>query len=554
MPPLSRRKKIIFSLIPAGLLILVAIAAEIGLRVFDVEFADDPFLNRTLKISIFREEERDGERVYRVSHPQAYGWRGLTFPIDKPEGTFRVFALGASACAGYPHPPEEDFGDYLEHALQQAYPDRKFEVLNVAAHGFASYRVRDVFDDVIEYDPDLVVLWSGNNEFLEKRTYFGTARTFVENSYLIRGLSVTLGRWLNPENSLSGWGMSRDVEIAMVFGKIEQLALGLRKDPEQYRKVLEHYEYSIGHILRTANERDVPVFALTVPSNLRDWRPNVSYHEPAAPEAAWRDAFERGERHLLDGEAEQAVEAFTAAAGLSKVHALTRYLLARAHETAGDRTAAARSYREAKDLDHNPVRTIAAINDIVRKLAAENASTRLIDTVDLYDRTTKQVAPGFDLFLDYVHPNKRGTLLIAKTIFERILAEGLVEGEPVSREFQEAPHTYEEYRDIDMARELVLLYTSMHQSETAIAQCDRALAALERGDGVLPEAGAPGAMTREEYGKFFETAKGVHETYLGEHRKRLRGEPHDAEYEANLLKSYEAFFFADWYQARDGAK
>jgi len=60
-----------------------------------------------------------------------------------------VFCLGGSASAGWPHPPLETYSAYLERALEKAYPDRRIEMINASAHGFASYRVRAVFDRVV---------------------------------------------------------------------------------------------------------------------------------------------------------------------------------------------------------------------------------------------------------------------------------------------------------------------------------------------------------------------------------------------------------------------
>ncbi len=55
--------------------------------------------------------------------------------------------------------------------FRRSYPRRSIEVINVSAHAYAAYRVRLLFDRVLEFEPDLLVLCTGNNEFLEKRTY-----------------------------------------------------------------------------------------------------------------------------------------------------------------------------------------------------------------------------------------------------------------------------------------------------------------------------------------------------------------------------------------------
>lgn len=540
---LSRRKKIIFSLIPAGLLILTAVAGEIGLRLFGGRFADDPYLNMAVSKSIFEEKEIDGVRYYEVTHPQAYGWRGMRFPIEKSKDTFRVFLLGGSACAGYPHPPEHDFGDDLQHALATAYPDRKIEVLNVAAHGYASYRVRDVFTDVIEYDPDLIVLYSGNNEFLERRTYLDGARTFVQGSYLLRFINIALDKTFNPENSVSAWGFSRDVELAMIFAKIEQQALDLRRDPAQFAQVTEHYEYSMDHMMRTARERGVRLAVLTVPSNLRDWLPNVSWHELSeADEQAWRTAYEAGRRAMLNGDPHAAAKRFGEAITHSATHAESRFWLARALAATDDWTNAALMFRQAKELDYNPFRALDSFNQTLRDLAQKHTGTILVDAVAEFSKTSRHGVPGFDLFLDYVHPNRRGNLILAEMVYDQIIAADLVGVPATAPQFATRQTEYRESLDIDMSYELVMLYLTMHQYQHVTVEAARALELLRRGEGRL-RPNATIKRTREEFEHFFTRALEVHEAYLAAENARYRGEDYDPGYKDALRSSYREFFF-----------
>jgi len=60
--------------------------------------------------------------------------------------------------------------------------------------------------------------------------------------------------------------------------------------------------------------------------------------------------------------------------------------------------------------------------------------------------------PGFDLFLDYVHPTKSGNLVIASEAANKLISSGLLSGTPVSRhidlnELQELNRS--PYRDED---------------------------------------------------------------------------------------------------------
>ncbi len=101
-----------------------------------------------------------------------------------------------------------------------------------------------------QFEPDLVVIYSGNNEFIEKRIYTEAGswqkplNSIMNGSYLIRRMKgSSLGRRLWPDNTLLP--EERQHIAYEQWLKIEQLALDLRKNPRQYEKVREHYEFSI---------------------------------------------------------------------------------------------------------------------------------------------------------------------------------------------------------------------------------------------------------------------------------------------------------------------
>lgn len=44
-------------------------------------------------------------------------------------------------------------------------------MINVGAISYASYRAAGLMDKLTQYDPDLFIVYTGHNEFLERRTY-----------------------------------------------------------------------------------------------------------------------------------------------------------------------------------------------------------------------------------------------------------------------------------------------------------------------------------------------------------------------------------------------
>jgi hypothetical protein len=79
---------------------------------------------------------------YRVATRDLYQNVTSLSRSQKNPGTFRVFCIGSSASAGWPHPATEIYSAQLQEALRRAYPSRRIEVINVSAHAYATYRQR----------------------------------------------------------------------------------------------------------------------------------------------------------------------------------------------------------------------------------------------------------------------------------------------------------------------------------------------------------------------------------------------------------------------------
>lgn len=518
--------------------LLVLGVAELVLRLLAAPEADDPYLHIRAPVSIFSEVEEDGTSYYRVTHPEAYRAQGARFPVVKPPGTLRVFCLGGSASAGWPHPAGQTYGAYLEHALRAAFPRRRVEVLNTSGHAFASYRVRLIFDDVIRFDPDLLIVYSGNNEFVERRTYAqssGLSRLvdkLARASRLFRSVYDAL-RGDVPGNTLSGAG--RQDQSFHVWSHVERVALELRNDPEQYRSVREHYRYSLEHMAREAAAHQVPIVLLTVPSNLRDWHPHVSTHTLRGKAlAGWKKRFRSALAAGLQGRTERMIELLRELVAEEPDHAEAHFRLGRALEKNGRNAEAYAEYVRARDADKNPFRAPGPLNEIVREVAARHGAV-LVDAERAFAQAARGAAPGFDLFLDYVHPTKAGNLLLARRVFEAIVRRRLL-GEPEHTEFRvsESARAYRDEDDVFVQLTLLGLFSILHQYESFLPKLAHVRELLAQKGIDLPPAQAA----------ILDTCERAFRDYLENRRREILGETFDPTYRERHKAFYRQFFLA----------
>ncbi|MBT7549667.1 MAG: hypothetical protein HN611_13460, partial [Gemmatimonadetes bacterium] len=88
-----------------------------------------------------------------------------SFIKPAPANLYRVVFVGASTVQGFPHPRRLAAASFLEAMLQDALPERTVEVFNLGITSIASFAVAQVVADALVLEPDLVVVYTGHNEF-----------------------------------------------------------------------------------------------------------------------------------------------------------------------------------------------------------------------------------------------------------------------------------------------------------------------------------------------------------------------------------------------------
>src|SRR5439155_19892869 len=82
-----------------------------------------------------------------------------------------IFCIGDSTVQGNPWSIETSFSSWLKISLNAAEPSRHWEVVNCGGVSYASYRMVPILQELLQYEPDLVIVHASHNEFLEDRTY-----------------------------------------------------------------------------------------------------------------------------------------------------------------------------------------------------------------------------------------------------------------------------------------------------------------------------------------------------------------------------------------------
>lgn len=450
-PRLSLGKRLVFHAVTVVLFFgfLELILALAGVRPDVVE--EDPYVGFSSFDRLYRE---DGGLLGTAPNKLS-NFNDQSFPKRKPGGSFRIFSLGGSTTFGRPFDDATSFSGWLRAYLAAAAPDRKYEVINAGGVSYASYRVAKLMEELVDYDPDLFVIYSGHNEFLERRTYADIlaepeALTFTK-SLLQRSRLWALGRRFQARRQRQA---EKKYEMT---GEVEELlesSAGLDyyfRDEPFRRQVLDHYRFNLTRMVHLARSHGAEVILVTVPVNEKDFSPFKSQHRDGLSEA------ERGKNEKLlaeaaealgAGEAEHAEGLAAEALSIDPLYAEGHFLHGRALQALGRYEEAGAAFARAIDEDVCPLRAIEPINTIIFE-TAEREGVALIDYRRLLRQHMAETAGhrnlGDELFLDHAHPTVEAHGILGRALVGKMAELGFVDvakgwldrvGERVAREVE----------------------------------------------------------------------------------------------------------------------
>ena len=438
----------------------------------------------------------------------------------KPPRTIRVFVLGSSAAQGDPEP---GFGlaRMLDVLLRDQYPGVEFEVVNAAATAVNSHVVYAMARASFLLEPDLLVLYTGNNEVVGPYGA-GTALTAVAPDLaLIRAASrvrsTRVGQLAGAVARAATRGIERADAPAAWHGMEMFLRHQVRRSDAGLQRTYQQYGQNLSDTCALARRAGMPVVLSTVAVNLRSCGPFGSLHAPGlSPEdrARWQERYQEGVRLEGEGRWAEATEVLQKAAEIDREFAEVAYRRARCEEKLGRYHEALQHYREARDLDTLRFRADARINAIVREVARREPGARLAEAARRLDDEAPHGAPADEDFLDHVHLTFRGNYRVSLVLLEQVRE---VLPEWVRRRGSGRPALAEDA----CARQLVFTELDRYLIDETMVQRLREPPFT----GQLDHAEQVGRFTRELAALRPHGESGAVETAIGEYERAL-AEPH----------------------------
>jgi len=315
------------------------------------------------------------------------------FAIAKEPNTFRVFVLGGSSAAGYPFMPLGSFSRYIRQRLEQNYPEINIEVVNLSLTAVNSYTIRDLIPDVLDEDPDLILIYAGHNEYygalgvgsmesLGKSTNVVNFLLSINNFKIVQlvgdVLKAAISLLPDDNESKSGTLMARMAQNQKIELESETYELGI----QQFRK-------NITDAINLVQKQKVPIIISTLVSNIKDQHPFISN---------LKNSLQNAKKVYAEAKKQYSVSNYTKADSL---------------------------FRLAKDLDQLRFRAPERLNEVIRKLGAE-FNIPIVNTDSILSFQSPNGIIGDNLMIDHLHLTLEGYKDLGQLFYEEINSTNLL--------------------------------------------------------------------------------------------------------------------------------
>ncbi|MCH7686944.1 MAG: hypothetical protein IH899_09725 [Planctomycetes bacterium] len=433
-----KRRRWPFRLCAVVIAVLPFVLLEVCLRWLDIGNPRgdiDRFSGFGSRQTLFEHDENAG--VYKRVRSLGEFFGPQEFSVKKPANGFRVFCLGGSTLRGRPYQTDTAFPQWIQIELAARDATQAYEIINCGGVSYASYRLLPVLREVLQYQPDLIVVATGHNEFLEDRTYQSLKgrsefRSWIEDRiYSLH--TVTLAKNIFASDSprtdeeADSPGNSELSEKVVTRLDSESGYASYHRDDQWQQQVLQQYEDSLRTMVDLCQDTNVPLILVNLGSNLRDCPPFKSEHKPGlSPEAEseWQTYFDQASKTEAN-DLQQALKQYQQAENIDSEYALLSYRIARCLDRLGRRDEAKEYFLRAKDLDICPLRMLEKTHSLVKSIAKET-KTPLVDVRSLLEAQSPHGIPGNQWYLDHVHPTIGGHQQIATALVKQMQQSGLV--------------------------------------------------------------------------------------------------------------------------------
>jgi tetratricopeptide (TPR) repeat protein len=391
--PLSPQRQRLFTTLILSFPFLIFAILEIGLRAGNYGGDLNLVLRKNVRdTQLYQINRAVAKRYFAQAGTTVPEPHDETFELVKQPNTKRIFCIGESTMEGFPYEFHATAPGFLRDRLKAMLPKYNVEVINVGLSAVGSYVVLDFMQELLDYEPDLFIVYVGHNEFYGA---YGVGST----------ISIAGGQWLTRATltllKFRTFLLLRDAysKILSLFASKETQPVGnmmqqmaasqtIPFGSPLYLEAREIYNSNLQRLISEAKSHNVPIMFSTLVSNWKDQPPFIN-------DALNADsAFAEGKKYYGQGNFVEARIAFL----------------------------------RAKDYDALRFRMTEEFQELLVNLCAQH-DVPLARTDSAFLTNSPHGISGNELFLEHLHPNITGYFFMAKAFADAIKKNRLLAAE-----------------------------------------------------------------------------------------------------------------------------
>jgi len=408
-------KNLIFFFVYFFLVLLFFVLIEIGLRLFNYGYNTEPFVKPKYFPEVYVDNYDFLNKYYNQRKNYGCLMRRNIFDSQKATNIVRGFIIGESTPQGFPFEVNNSFAKITEIALDCSEQKDRFEIINVCYSALTSYYVQDVAKKVLKYEPDFIVIYVGHNE------YYGTISRSTGGNYYVKKMYLELKelKIFQLLFSLLSSSTSERNPNKTLMSKLSGKS-HYRKDYGVDSEVARDYIRNLDEVVKIYSKNNIPVIIIEPVCNLYDMPPFVGDED----QYFYKFIKEYYQVYLSNNKTEMGRmfkerldhPEFNKNANIVYLDSLYKVKM--------NSNFVLSNFIEAKDLDILPFRSRSVLIERLRKYVIDNERKyNNLYYIPLFDELTNRFGErifGNQIFIDHVHFNMRGQLIVSQILTEKL--------------------------------------------------------------------------------------------------------------------------------------
>lgn len=404
----NNKTKRIFLFIYIIFIIFIVLLLEIFLRMIHYGIDTNVFVKHKYAKEYYVENSKFLNKYHTNLIDEAYSDPRTLMKIKKDKEVKRCFVIGGSTAQGFPFESNHSFGKMTEMVLNGIQEKDKFEIINVSYSAMSSFYVKDVSLKLLKYQPDMVIIYSGHNEYYGTFGYLSGKYKYLKDLYIYLREYKIFQLIDNTIKKIKKRDLSSDLMQKQYNNKT------IEKNDEIDDNTSKIFIDNIKKIVKVYQKRDIPVIIVEPVSNLINMPPFKSKY------------FDKNKELIMEYY-EAIIEKNISKANDCKIKsedyqddAILIYLNC-INDIIFNNKIDIETLKIAKDSDNVPFR---ARNALINGLRKDINYSKNIYYIPLEEKLLQNFGPsifGKQIFCDHLHFNLNGNWILSYFIAEKII-------------------------------------------------------------------------------------------------------------------------------------